>query len=239
MEIEVVAEEHKKLYLLVDGASTAFLNALRRAVIASLTAYAIDKVDFYENTSPMFNEYVANRIGLVPLTFEESASGDVSFSLDAEAVEEEKTIYSGDLVSQDPAIKAFYLHVPIVKLGKGQRLRFEATARVGKGREHAKFQSALSSYGSLDEIKLVDACKKCGRQMKCREPFLKDKIPASKLPELCTVCEDCESKVQAKKNEHILFFVESFNNISARQQLFRALASLVEEGQKVKEVLKA
>lgn len=240
MNVQVLHEEHQKLWLHVSGVPVSYLNAVRRAVISDLQGYAIDRVDFYENTSAMFNEYLANRLGLVPLTFEEGASQDVLFSMDVEGVDEDKTVYSGDLVSQDANIKAFYTHIPLIKLGKGQRLRFEATARVGTAKEHARFQSAVSSYGHLEEYKLADACKKCQKPIKVRESVLAGKIPASKLPDLSQVCEDCETKVEPpKKSDSFILFIESYNNLSARQQLFRALTVLEHSGKKILEDLKS
>ncbi|MDP2717342.1 MAG: DNA-directed RNA polymerase subunit D, partial [Candidatus Micrarchaeota archaeon] len=153
MKMQLLQEKPRKAWFLASGASGALINALRRAVIADLPAFAVDEVQFYENTSSMFNEYIAARIGQVPLTFEESSkSSSVTFSLDAEAVDADKTVYSGDLIGTDEAIKPAFLHVPVMKLGKGQRLRFEATAVVGTAREHAKFQSALASFGFVQEF---------------------------------------------------------------------------------------
>ena len=239
MNVNVLHEEPQKIWFLLSGCPVSYLNAVRRALISDLPGYAIDRVDFYENTSSMFNEYLANRLGLLPLSYEESATGDVLFSLDVEGVDEEKTVYSGDLVSQDAAIKPFYTHIPLIKLGKGQRLRFEATARVGSAKEHAKFQSAVSSFGHLDDVKLVDACKKCSRPIHVRDKVLVGKIPAGKIPELSQVCEDCEAKVEnPKKSEAFLMFVESYNNVPARQQLFRALVHLENQGKKLLEGFK-
>lgn len=240
MNLQVLHEEHQKIWLHVTGVPVSYLNAVRRAVISDLPGYAIERVDFYENTSAMFNEYLANRLGLLPMTYEEAATGDVLFSLDVEGVEEDKTVYSGDLVSQDANIKPFYTHIPLIKLGKGQRLRFEATARVGSAKEHARFQNAVSSYGHLEEYKLVEACKKCQTPMKIRESALVGKIQASKLPDLSCVCEDCETKVEPpKKSDSFILFIESYNNLSARQQLFRALTVLEQSGKKIVEGLKS
>ena len=65
------------------------------------------------------------------------------------------------------------------------------------------------------------------------------KIPAGKIPELSQVCEDCEAKVEnPKKSEAFLMFVESYNNVPARQQLFRALVHLENQGKKLLEGFK-
>ncbi|MBI5226354.1 DNA-directed RNA polymerase subunit D [Candidatus Micrarchaeota archaeon] len=240
MKVQLLAENgQSRAWYLISGARLSFLNALRRALIADLPAFAMDEISFYENTSAMFNEYMANRLGLVPLKYEEtSANSTVSFSLDAEALDEEKTVYSGDLVSQDEVIVPAFMHIPLMKLGKGQRLRLEATATVGTAKTHAKFQSAIGSFGKVAEFKLTDKCKKCARAMKPAEPELMGKIPNASLPEHSVLCEACETKVSPPEKDDVLFLVESYNNIPARQQFSRAIKILEERYKTLGEFVK-
>lgn len=226
MKVQVVAEKGaSRAWYRISGARLSFLNAMRRALIADIPAFAIDEVSFYENTSGLFNEYLANRLALVPMTFEEtSANSQVSFSLDTEAVDEEKTVYSGDLVSQDEVIKPAYVHIPLIKLGKGQRLRLEATAIVGTAKAHAKFQNAVASYGLMHEFKLAEKCKKCGKAMQPAQSELVGKL--DDVPEMAQLCESCETKATPPEKDDVLFLVESYNNLSAHQQFQRALQAL-------------
>ena len=55
-------------------------------------------------------------------------------------------IYSADLKAKDPKIKPIFDNIPIVKLGPNQKIRMEMVARIGRAKEHSKFQGALASY---------------------------------------------------------------------------------------------
>lgn len=142
MKLKITKSSNSRIEFTID-CTTGFANALRRTVLSQLPSWAIDEVTFYENTSPMFNEYVANRIGLIPLTWDDSKAEEIDFSLNAEGP---YTVKAGDLKSQDSKIKVFFEDIPIIKLPTGRKLRLEAKAIKGIGRTHAKFKNALCSY---------------------------------------------------------------------------------------------
>lgn len=222
--MKVLNDNGNVLVLSSDKESPALLNALRREIISELPSMAISEVDFYENNSSLFNDYLANRMGLIPLTWEEGISDDVSisFSLNVEAVEEQKTVYSRDLVSSDPKIKVFHDSIQIAVLGKGQKLRVEAFAVKGTAKQHARFQSAIASYGKAGEFKAVEKCKKCSAQLVAFPPLAGKKD----LPENSYLCANCEKP--DGEGKEFLFIVESFNNLSAKQQFDRALKAIEE-----------
>lgn len=241
MEVTVLQGDEKRLTLLVKDVPVEVLNALRRTLLARLPAFAIDEVDFYENNSVMFNEYLANRLGLVPLTFEETSSDDVkvSLSLDAEAVDDSRVVHSREMVSSDAAVKVFAQNIPVMKLAKGQKLRFEATAVKGIPAQHAKFQSAFATYADLEDFKLALKCKKCSAAMLPRMPVLAEKIPASKAPDECLLCFDCEEQLKSRKpSGQVVFYVESYNNLSPLQHLKRAVEIIDESLAKTAKELK-
>ena len=65
--------------------------------------------------------------------------------LDASAKDKPRTVVSGDLVSEDREISPISPSIPIVKLAVGQSVKLEAYARLGRGKEHAKWQPATVS----------------------------------------------------------------------------------------------
>lgn len=133
-----------------------YVNAIRRISISEVPTLAIDDVVILENSSVMHDEAIAHRLGLVPLLTNldrfvmphecdcKSTLGcskcRVLLVLDSEANEKTKVVTSGELVSEDERIKPVSKDIPIITLAPGQKLKFEAYARLGIGRDHAKWQ---------------------------------------------------------------------------------------------------
>jgi DNA-directed RNA polymerase subunit D len=146
LKIEVLRSKGNEMEFMLKDATIAFANAIRRIGMSQVPVFAIDSVTFYENNSAVFDEYLANRLSLIPLTSEgaHKANEEVLLSLEAEGP---KMVYSKELKSFTPKVKCVYDGVPIIKLGEDRRIRLEAKARMGTGIEHAKFQAGIISYG--------------------------------------------------------------------------------------------
>ena len=173
-QIDVIESDPSHLRIRLKGVDRSYANAIRRIAISQVPCMAIDDVVILENSSVMFDELIAHRLGLIPLSTDldrfnlpedcdcKSALGcpkcRVLLVLDAEATDKVKTVASGDLVSEDPEIKPISDSIPIVKLAPGQKVKLEAYARLGKGSEHAKWQPTSSSVlietGKPDEYEL-------------------------------------------------------------------------------------
>ena len=68
MKIDILEDKGNVFRFSLKSASNAYANAIRRIATGSVPTFAIDKVTFYENSSSIFDEYIAHRIGLVPIT---------------------------------------------------------------------------------------------------------------------------------------------------------------------------
>ena len=53
---------------------------------------------------------------------------------------------SAELLSEDENVKPVSKEIPIATLAPGQKLKFEAYARLGMGKDHAKWQPTSASY---------------------------------------------------------------------------------------------
>lgn len=174
VSIDVIESDQSRIRLRLKGIDRAYANAVRRIAISQVPTMAIDDVVILENSSVMFDELVAHRLGLIPLRTDlnrfnlpeecdcKSALGcpkcRVLLVLDAEATDKVRTVTSADLVSEDPETKPISDAIPVVKLAPGQKIKLEAYARLGKGSEHAKWQptsaSVLIETGKPDEFEL-------------------------------------------------------------------------------------
>jgi DNA-directed RNA polymerase subunit D len=77
--------------------------------------------------------------------------------LDSEAKEKTKIVTSGELLSEDELVKPVSKDIPIVVLAPAQKLKFEAYARLGMGKDHAKWQptSAATVIDGKDDSESI------------------------------------------------------------------------------------
>lgn len=158
VEFKILEKRPDSIKFLVSGVDVPFANALRRTILSEVPTFAVDEVEFLENDSALFDEIIAHRLAMIPLTTpHERFSLDalelddytVTLSLEAEGP---GMVYSGDLKSSDEDVKPANPNIPIVKLAEGQRLTFNAYARLGRGKDHAKWQPGFVYYKYLTKI---------------------------------------------------------------------------------------
>lgn len=211
MEINILEKDDVHMRFTVQGADTPYMNALRRIALSEVPCMAIDEIVILENSSVLQDEMIAHRLGLVPLKTDldsynlpeecpcKSEFGcnlcRVTLALDIEAKDGPRTVYSGDLTSENPAIKPVSDKVPIMKLAKNQRIKLEAYARLGKGKNHAKWQAvSLCTYKYHPKIKISKTCDSCGECLDiCPRKVLVNKGNKIEVQDLlsCTLCQDC------------------------------------------------
>ena len=148
MSFNIISQNEEKVSVKLKGIPLQYANALRRICLNGVPIYAIETLDMLSNTSILADEGIAHRLGLIPLKTELSAvqqdneSDKIMLTLDSGIATETRTVLSGELKSQDNTVKPISDNIPIVTLAPGQDLKFEAHARLGRGTEHAKWNSA-------------------------------------------------------------------------------------------------
>jgi len=167
IDLKVIEKQDDKITIKFNNVPRQYVNALRRLSISEVPTFAIDDVVILENSSVMHDEAVAHRLGLIPLRTDlkkfnlpnncdcKSALGctncRVLLQLDAEAKDKTKIITTSELISEDEFVKPVNQDIPIITLAPGQKIKFEAYARLGLGKDHAKWQAATISVVKYGE----------------------------------------------------------------------------------------
>ncbi len=152
--LEVLSQDEQRISVRIKGVPLQYTNALRRICLNGIPVFAIDTVDIIENSSVLADEGLAHRLGLIPLRTDLSEFKDLSdintddstnrvmLTLDSGDVTETRTVFSNELSSEDSFVKPVSDKIPIVDLVPDQRVKVEAYARLGRGLEHAKWNSS-------------------------------------------------------------------------------------------------
>ena len=265
MEICVLEKSSNKLRLSIRGASLPLVNAIRRACYIEVPVMAIDIVEVFDNNTVLYDEIIAHRLGLIPLTSSEALKkykrpeecanaqlGDpdcyVTLRLDAETgPREERVVYSGDLETSDPDVKPAFENIPIVIMAPDQRLRLQAYARLGYGREHAKWMPvsvAVHKYLPILVFDLEKASKECIECIEASYPWVAEQMKKLGKGELkitddvntsalywCTV-KHCGDAVQLRFDDNqFLFKIESTGALSPEEVVREAVRAIVRKAE--------
>lgn len=248
--------EDSELYLkiIIEDASPALVNSLRRVLISEVPVLAIDEVIILDNTSVLYDEVLAHRLSLIPIKTDlnklpkieeceaelvDPSLCQVRFELNVDA-KEPITVYSGDLRSEDPWARPVYDDIPIVKLDRGQRIVIEAYAKLGRARNHAKWQPCIAAYYYYPRVTVtggaVEGCRACLEICPNALEIVNGEIKI-KDPLLCTfnkwkVCEQMCPSVRVEWDEgKYVFWIESFGNMDVYSLLRESFRILKEKFQ--------
>jgi len=166
VKIKVLEKSTDRVKIQLQGISLSYANAIRRIALSEVPVMAIDNIIIIENSSIMYDELLAHRLGLIPLKTDlskyvlpkdcdcDNSLGclkcSVSLVLDSGDSDSTKEILSGQLKSvSDTTTIPINSDIPIVKVAPGQKVSLEAYARLGTGKEHAKWQASNVSILKL------------------------------------------------------------------------------------------
>lgn len=258
MKVEILKQEGAEMQFVLGEATPALANSLRRVILSEVPVMAVDEVEFLRNDSAMYDEVIAHRLAMIPLKTppqgyslpEECDCGtgkcpkcSVELTLSAEGP---TTVLSGDLKSSDEQAKPISPSIPIIKLLDGQKLELVAIARLGRGRDHAKWQPAVVGYKYMPVIEINQKCTACGRCVEaCPRDVLRLENKKLEVKNLmaCTLCRACveacrEDAIEVEGDPtRFVFKVETVGGLPPEQVVLRALDVLMEKfGRFAKEV---
>ncbi|MGQ9719959.1 MAG: DNA-directed RNA polymerase subunit D [Candidatus Jordarchaeum sp.] len=259
MNVRIISRNENNLKFMLENSSVAFTNALRRIILAEVPTMAIDEVIIIENTSALFDEILAHRLGLIPLktdldnyTLPEECDCkgagctkcQLTFTLEREAEEEGVIVYSRELKSQDPLVIPVSDKIPIVRLARGQRIVLEAYASLGQGKSHAKYQPVSTcAYKYKPIVRLEgDKCEACGDCVEiCPKGILDLKNKSIMIKDVfnCSLCKACEEECEFdaihvdSDDTSFIFNIESTGSLTPEEIVVKAVDIL---SKKVKEL---
>ncbi len=224
MKVTALDHEENTIRFVLEDTNPAMANALRRTLIADIPKLAIEDVEFhlgairsedgkeYQSVTPLFDEIVAHRLGLVPLPTDpdlfnrrddcKDCGGEgcpnctVLYSLNKRGP---GWVYSSDLEPVgDAKLAPVDGKIPLLKLRKDQAILVYATAILGTGKEHAKWQVANGvgyKYHPIVDIRHEDGtCDSCSATVASCPVNLfkveKDQLVVER-EEDCTLCMAC------------------------------------------------
>ena len=69
-KIKVTSIAPHEIKFLLSDTDTSMANTRRRIMIAEVPTLAIDLVEFHENSTVLNDEYIAHRLGLIPIRYQ-------------------------------------------------------------------------------------------------------------------------------------------------------------------------
>ena len=246
MEIRVLSnnKDEGKLSFIMKDTTPSFANTLRRVIAEEVPVMAIEDVEFRKNNSILYDEIIAHRLGLIPLTTDLKSynlpekckcNGEgcarCQLKLTLKATKGSGIIYASEIKSKDAAVKPVYPKMPIVKLLKGQSLEFEATAVLGNGKVHAKWSPCLAYYKHKPIIEIGNVKNPEEVVEKTQGNIFEIKNGKLEVIEdnlfkydLAGIVEEVSNgEVKVKYDKDIIFYMESWGQLSCKDILNHAL----------------
>lgn len=267
MDIEIIEMAERKAKFILRNSSPAMANALRRTLLSDIPKMAIDKVEFhlgpimyddkeYESVTPLFDEIIAHRLGIVPVPTDlnlfcpqsECVCGGegcpnctIMYSLNKIGP---CTVLSGDLEPLgNPDLRVKDEFIPIVELTDGQAVLIYATAVMGTAKKHVKWQVANGvGYKYLPQIAIEEGMESDEEVLECaalcpKKVFeVEDGKLVIKNPLECSLCRACTDHLGEKggitvtgDDQNFFFKFETDGSLTAQQALDKAVEILAEE----------
>lgn len=258
MEIEVKEKSENEIVFIIRNAEVPFVNAIRRIAMVEIPKIAVEDVNIVKNDSAMFDEVLAHRLGLNPLFSGSEAIEGLVMSEDCDCEDYcprcsvsltlnktgPRVVYSKDLSSTDSKIKSVYDTIPLLKLKKDQNVELEAVAKLGFGKDHAKWITTTAcSYKQYPKITFDDDLEvdyECVEA--CPRGILKADKRSKKIKvnniENCSMCKSC---VRASENGYVnvgyeknnfIFRLETDGSMAPEEVLIKACDVLTEKAEK-------
>ncbi|HLD42910.1 MAG TPA: DNA-directed RNA polymerase subunit D [Candidatus Nanoarchaeia archaeon] len=256
MDAKVFKSEKDKAVLLLHGITPAVANMIRRYTMMEVPTLAVEDVEFRKNSSILFDEMIAHRLGLVVLksdlkTYnkrEECKCGgkgcarcEVKMALSGKGP---SVVMASEMKFKDPKIRPVFPNTPIVKLLKGQEIEVEGTATLGSGKIHAKWSPGHVTYRYRPTVEVNGKIDAEYAKSFPLDIFDIKESSATVNKEKLVMCHACNPSYSDKhivfgedKNE-IVMIIEPFGQLTIQEMVDAALGIIQKNAEEVKDLLK-
>jgi DNA-directed RNA polymerase subunit D len=249
LKIKILEKTDNNIRFLLEDSNPQFINALRRIMTVEVPVLAIDSVDFSVNDSVLYNEVIAHRLGLIPLVFnlkdfhfkeDEHEDGKTCSSCEVVFAINKKgpgMVYSKDMKSSNPDVKPLYDNIPIVELFGDQKLKLEASASLGVGLNHARYQAANAFYRYYPAVKMNGKISNVDDVIKsCPKNALKIEDNKASVTIDCDLCRECVKVAKPEGSLEItgddtkfIFDAETISGLKTEDLILKAVDILKEK----------
>ncbi|MBE6518015.1 MAG: DNA-directed RNA polymerase subunit D [Thermoplasmata archaeon] len=269
MDIEIIEMADRKAKFVLRNSSPAMANALRRTLLSDIPKMAIDSVEFYtgkiegddgkeyESITPLFEEIIAHRMGMLPVPTdldlfvpksececggEGCPSCTIIYSLKKTGP---ATVLSSDLQPLGPNPEKLRIvdeFIPIVELTADQGITVYAKAVMGTAKKHVKWQ-VCNGVGykympvieidpkhaaDLQVVKCAELCP-AGLEVKGKKLVVKDPVACGYARGCLEKLDETEGITVNWDDSNFLFKYETDGSLTAQQALDIALEVLSKE----------
>lgn len=243
MDVDIRTDDGDRMEFVLEDANPAFANALRRTMIAKVPTMAVEEVDIINNTSGLFDEMLAHRIGMVPLRVDpdeytlpsECDCDDGCSDCQVELVLKKEGEGSVEARHMKPTDKSLEMPNPdtiLAELLEDQEIDLEARAVLGIGQDHARHQAANASYryypvvrhnGDELDNNVVAARLAPDKVKEADGPVEVDGDVVYAMDEAIDGLEEGDTVEIVEHDDKFLFSVESVSGLKAREIVTRAI----------------
>ncbi|ORY94381.1 RNA polymerase Rpb3/Rpb11 dimerization domain-containing protein [Syncephalastrum racemosum] len=150
-----------RINFILSDTDLSVANSLRRVMIAEVPTVAIDMVEIETNTTVLADEFIAHRLGMVPIDSRDveklrytrdctcsqycpECSVELTMHVKCDDADITRAVTSRDLISFNPSFTPVVQDrndpgVLLCKLRKGHELKLKCIAKKGVAKEHAKW----------------------------------------------------------------------------------------------------
>ncbi len=243
MKVNLLEKSGDKIVFEITGSTPVFVNTIRRSIVNKVPVMAAEKIDISANSTALYDEMLAHRIGLTPLKFPAgkyklrencSCKGKGCANCEVKGIMKKKgtvSVYGEDIKFTDENVSAKNPKELIAKMIDLQEVDVEITARLGTASEHARWQPALVGYKYAPETDISKYCEKCQKELKSVSSAagkITNPLAVEKFRATVGACSEDASKLDSDKSK-LIVTIESVSGLDPKTIVLEALSVFEKE----------